>query len=130
MYKYTSYSAGGTYRIKKYGNEIEVISDAEDNTSFQYEYVTKWVVQAGDGSRKELFTDDTDTFILDDQLLILGIQAHWMQTKMMPQYHEHMGNYSRKMSEAIGRSNSGRTIGGSSRGMGRRDPYYPLWRKA
>jgi len=130
LYKYTSYSAGGTYRIRKYGNEIEVISDAEDNTSFSYEYISKWVVLDDEGARKELFTVDTDTFLLDDQLLVLGIQAHWQQAKLMPSYTEHFGNYSRKLAEAIGRSNAGKTIGGraSGSGMGRRSPYYPLYR--
>jgi hypothetical protein len=68
---------------------------------------------------------------MDDQLLILGIQAHWMQTKLMPQYMEHMGNYNRKMTEAIGRNVGGSKIGGVCSGrFGRGAPYYPLWRKS
>jgi len=129
MYKFTSYSAGGTYRIRKYGDEIEVISDAEDSTAFSYEYISKWVVQDAQGARKESFTADDDEFILDDQVLVLGIQAHWAQTKLMPQYQEWYANYNRKMQEAIGRSSSGKTIGGFQRGIGRRSPYYPTWQK-
>jgi len=106
-----------------------VISDAEDNTSFNYEYISKWVVEDAAGARKEFFTADDDSFILDDQLLVLGIQAHWQQAKLMPSYTEHFGNYNRKISEAIGRSSSGKTIGGVPRGLGRRSPYYPLYRK-
>jgi hypothetical protein len=78
------------------------------------------------GARKEFFTDDADTWLLDDQLLILGIQAHWQQAKQMPSYMEHMANYMTKMAEAIGRSNAGQTIGGAPAFM-RRDPYTKLW---
>jgi hypothetical protein len=48
----------------------------------------------------------------------------------MPQYTEHFGNYNRKMTEAIGRSTGGKTIGGFTRGggYGRGSPYYNLWR--
>jgi hypothetical protein len=130
MYKFTNWSDGGTLRVRMYGNEIEVHDDADGET-FNFEYISKWVVKAQDGTPKELFSEDTDTFDLDDQLLILGIQAHWQQAKLMPSYQEHFANYYRKMSEAIGRANGGRTIGGTGRGhMTSDSPYYPLWRPA
>ena len=75
---------------------------------------------------KAFFTADSDQWLLDDQLLILGIQAHWQQAKQMPSYMEHMANYMTKMAEAVGRSNAGQTIGGAPRLM-RRDPYTKLW---
>jgi len=78
------------------------------------------------GLQKEFFTEDSDTWLLDDQLLILGIQAHWKQAKQMAGYMENMANYMTKMAEAIGRSNAGQTIGGAPRFM-RRDPYTKLW---
>ena len=129
MYKFTTWSDGGTIRVRKYGNEIE-IHDPVGGESFQFEYVSKWPVLSEAGVRKEFFDNDTDTWVLDDQLLVLGIQAHWMQTKLMPQYMEHFGNYNRKMAEAIGRANAGSTIGGvnASRLYGFRSPYYPLYR--
>lgn len=126
MYKFSTWSDGGTLRVRKYGNEIE-IHDPVTGDGFDYEYVSKWVVETEEGARKEFFTEDADTWILDDMLLILGIQAHWQQAKRMPSYTEHFGNYNRKMSEAIGRANGGSTIGGR-RGIPYRGPYYPLYR--
>ena len=126
MYKFTSWSDGGTMRVRRYGNEIE-IHDPVTGEAFDYEYISKWPIQAADTTRKELFTLDTDTFLLDDQVLILGIQAHWQQAKLMPSYQEHFGNYTRKLAEAIGRANGGSTIGGLRR-PGSDSPYYPLWR--
>ena len=75
---------------------------------------------------KEFFTKDNDVWLLDDQLLVLGIQAHWKQAKQMPNYMENMANYMVKMAEAIGRSNAGQTIGGAP-SLIRRDPYTKLW---
>jgi hypothetical protein len=130
MYKFTNWSDGGTLRVRMYGNEIEV-HDIDAGQSFTFEYVSKWVVKAQDATPKELFSEDTDTFDLDDQLLILGIQAHWQQAKLMPSYQEHFANYYRKMAEAIGRASGGRTIGGTGqRYAGDESPYYPLWRKS
>jgi hypothetical protein len=126
MYKFSSWSDGGTMRIRRYGNEIEV-HDPASGESFDYEYISKWPIVSAEGERKELFTEDTDEFLLDDQVLILGIQAHWQQAKLMPSYAEHFGNYNRKMAEAIGRANGGTTIGGP-RHPNRFSPYYPLWR--
>jgi len=128
MYKFTDWSDGGTLRVRMYGNEIEV-HDANTGESFDFEYISKFPITAENSERKERFTADTDSWLLDDQTLILGIQAHWQQAKLMPSYMEHFANYNRKMAESIGRSNASRTIGGaSSTGIGRREPYYPLWR--
>ena len=128
MYKFTTWSDGGTIRMRRYGDKLEVY-DANTDTGFRFEYLSSWPVKAADGSRKEFFTNDTDEFLLDDQLLILGTQAHWMQTKLMPQYLEMFSNYNRKISEAIGRAFGGRTIGGSNPALvGNRSPYYPLYR--
>ena len=128
VYKFTNWSDGGRIRMRRYGNELE-IRDPVAGEGFQFEYISKWVVKAADGERKEFFTEDSDTWDLDDQLLILGIQAHWMQTKLMPQYTEHFANYRSKMGEAIGRSTGSSTIGGTNNGdIGNDSPYYPLYR--
>lgn len=128
-YKFTNWSDGGTLRVRMYGNEIE-IHDIEPGQSIEFEYVSKYPILSEAGEAKEFFTADDDTWVLDDQVLILGIQAHWMQTKLMPQYMEHFGNYNKKMSEYIGRSTGSRTIGGLGRYHGRGAPYYPLYRKS
>jgi hypothetical protein len=131
LYKFSAYSDGGTYRVKKYGDEIEV-RDAETGNSFDYEYVSKWVIEDSQGARKEFFTQDTDKFLLDDQTLILGIQAHWQQSKQMQGYQEHFANYRTKLTEAIARASGGTTIGGASGGgdwIASRSPYYPLYRR-
>lgn len=125
LFKFSAFSDGGTLRAKFYGNELE-IHDAVTGESFKIEYISNSPIKDISGAVKERFTADTDTFILDDQLLVLGIQAHWMQTKLMPQYKEHLNNYMIKMNEAIARSAGGRTIGGTPANPSR-SPYTKLW---
>mgnify|MGYP001076515870 CR=1 FL=1 len=127
-YKFSTFSDGGMKRCRLYGDELEV-EDVTENDEIDFEYITKWAVKAENNSVKELFDNDTDTWLLDDQLLILGIQAHWAETKLLPQAQAWRMNYNAKMSEAIGRDNGGRTIGGApSRSRYNRDaPYYPLY---
>lgn len=127
MYKFSNWSDGGMKRVRRYGNQLE-IHDVDPGQSFEFEYISKWCIQAADGSRKEFFTLDDDEFLLDSQLLTLAIQAHWMQTKLMPQYTEHFANYMSKMNEAIGRSTGAKTIGGIGSGGINDSPYYPLYR--
>jgi hypothetical protein len=129
MYKFSTFSDGGVMRCRLYGDEIEV-HDISPGEEFDLEYISKWAVGADDGSVKELFNNDNDTFLLDDQLLILGIQAHWAETKLLPQAQAWRMNFNAKLNEAIGRDSGGRTIGGSptrSR-YDRNSPYYPLYR--
>jgi hypothetical protein len=128
MYKFSTLSSAGTIRARFYGDYIE-LREPEAGEEFSFEYISKWPIAASNGTRKEFFTADDDVFVLDDQLLVLGVQAHWQQAKRMPNFVEYMQNYKQKMNEAIARSAGGQTIGGPTiYGTMRRPPYYPLWR--
>ena len=125
LYKFSSFSDGGTIRARFYGDTIE-IHDPSPGESINFEYTVNTPITDSLAAPKEQFTLDTDLFLMDDQLLVLGTQAHWQQTKLMPQYQEHMVNYRMKMNEAIGRDAGAQTIGGVSR-LTNRSPYTPLW---
>lgn len=129
LYKHTLFSDGGTIRVRKYGNEIE-IHDPEGGESFTLEYISGSVIKDNSGAVKERFDNDNDTFELDDQVLVLGTQAHWAQTKMFPQAQQWMGNYLTKMNEAIGRSAASRSVGGGGNDydwLRSRSPYTPTY---
>lgn len=126
MYKNSTFSDGSTIRLRLRGTDIEV-TDGHAGETFNFAYVSKWVIQSSDGSVKELFSADTDSFLLDDNLLVLGIKAHWAMTKQMPTMEMFMANYMKKMNNAIGRAKGGRIIGGSPKSVSG-SPYYPLYR--
>jgi hypothetical protein len=130
MYKFSTFSDGGTLRCRLYGGNIE-IHDPGTTSSFTLEYLTKYPILSSTMEAKEFFTADTDVFLLDDMLLTLGVKAYWQREKQMPSADKNWGNYQTKLNEAIGRSTGGRTIGGydgSRFGYNRRSPYYPLYR--
>jgi hypothetical protein len=129
MYKHSAYSDGGTYRVRIVGDQLEV-HDPEIGESFVFNYISNTPVTDSVDAPKPKFTTDTDLFILDDYILMLGVQAHWMQTKLMPQYQEHYQNYIAKTREAVGRDVGGRIIGGAEKPGSwlNRAPYYPLYR--
>jgi hypothetical protein len=141
MYKFSAYSDGGTLRARIVGKSPATtgdrvnleVHDPQPGESFQFEYITNGVVIPEDTEavHRDRFEKDTDSWLLDDQLLVLGIQAHWAQTKLLPQANDWKANYDSKMAEAISRDSSGRTIGGPSKDyfwLDRRSPYYPLYR--
>lgn len=149
LYKFSDYSSGGIGRIRQYGNTIQVQTPGSWQP-FEFEYISKYAIRSGGtggaqgdfddaeiqadfvsaGQPVEYFQNDNDTTVIDDRLLMLGIQANWAEVKMFPQAGLWKNNYMQKMNEAIGRDTGGRVIS-TGPGPGRRnDPYYPLWRPA
>ena len=127
-YKFSTDTAGPTVRIRQLGNQIEV----EGNSSEQeiaLEFLSGQAVLGPTGLEKSLFDDDTDTFLLSDRILELGIQAHWAETKMLPQAQRWMANYMQARTQAIAQEEGARTIGGRMNRGSRGAPHYPLWRK-
>jgi hypothetical protein len=134
MYKFSSFSDGGTLRARIMGDQIEV-HDVQPGETFVFEYVSTSTIIIGESGKLgqlygDRFTSDSNIWQLDDQLLILGIQAAWAETKMLPQAQQWKANYDSKFAEAIGRDVPAQTIGGARIGAygDRRSPYYPLYR--
>jgi hypothetical protein len=86
------------------------------------------VVQNDQGALKELFSEDNDTFLLDDRLLIWGTQAMWQEAKEMGTAQSKHAFFMEQLNLAIGTDTGSITVGGPGVGLGRRDPYYPLYR--
>jgi hypothetical protein len=61
-----------------------------------YEYLSKNWALAADGTRKSDFTLDTDTFLLDDELLELSIKWRWLNS-LAQSYSEEQGEYRRAL---------------------------------
>ena len=129
MYKFSSLSDAGTIRARLYGDEIE-LHEPSVSTGFDLEYITRYLVEDTGGTPKAKFNNDTDVFILEDDLLIKGVLARWARTKMMPQADAWKRDYDNEMTYQVGRDSSGQTIGGTGPRVDRRSPYYPLWRNS
>jgi hypothetical protein len=128
MYKFSAWSDGGTIRARIMYPNIEIYSP-QIGDEFQFAYESKYPVISVDGTPKQYFTQDDDSFALEDELLIKGTLAKWGQTKMMPQAGEWKMEYMQDMNSAIGRDAGGRTVGGANRESRYdcRSPYTPLY---
>jgi hypothetical protein len=130
MYKFSTFSDGGTLRARIYGDAIELHDTPADE--FEFEYISKYPILDASGASKQYFTLDDDEFLLDDESLIKGIQSKWAKAKMMPQADEWKMDFLMSMNKAKARDTGGRTIGGVSNERSwwdSRRPYYPLYRR-
>jgi hypothetical protein len=81
----------------------------------EYPYISNaWAADAG-GARKAAFTDDGDTFVLDERLLTLGLIWRYQAQKGY-EYSESLATYEMALSKAQARDRGGRIYrSGSSR---------------
>lgn len=67
-----------------------------------FEWVSKWWIQDGtSGTIKERFTLDTDTFLVERELLKLGLAWRWRKAKGMD-YAEEYEEYEARLAETLG----------------------------
>lgn len=78
-----------------------------DATAFQY--ISKFWCQASGGTKKAAFTVDTDTGILDENLLTLGLIWRWRRANGMD-YAEEFRTYEDRVHSAIAREVGGRKL--------------------
>jgi hypothetical protein len=129
QYKFGTLNSGPTHRVRFYGDEIE-FADITPGEEIIMEYWSNQIVRDDTGSTKDRFDSDSDTFILNDQMLILGIQAAWAETKMLPQAGKWEANYYRRMAHEVARTTQGETIGGSQNRFNIGNaPYTPTYVK-
>jgi hypothetical protein len=92
-----------------YGDEIHVRPAMATGDDAKYYYITKNIVQPATGSNKELFTLDTDTFLLDDRVLRYGVIWQWKANKGLP-YAEDMQTYEIALAEAVARDKGSKVM--------------------
>lgn len=102
-------STGNNYRI------WPPIGTVENNFSIEWQYVSKYAVQAtGGGAYKERFTVDTDVPTLEDNIFILGAKWRFFQIKQLdysPLQQEYLDYVNRRIAQ-----DGGATVLNLSRG--------------
>ncbi len=88
-----------SYRIR--GGHLITIPDMPAGHDMAFEYVSNHFVQAADLSTKGYFTADSDTFLLPDVLLLLGLRWRWKAEKGLP-YQEEQRIYETRLAEEAG----------------------------
>jgi hypothetical protein len=73
--------AGPRQRFRIQGNTIVINPPPPDGLLFASEYISNaWIIGA-DGTLKTRFSNDTDTTVFPDSLLITGLKAQWKASK-------------------------------------------------
>jgi hypothetical protein len=98
------------------GGQMQFIPPVSADTTAEYYYVSKAIaVDADTGLVKNEFTKDSDTFVLDERLLTLGLIWRWRSMKRLD-YTEDMKNYEIRLEQLSGEDKGSRVIR-----MGKRD---------
>lgn len=80
-----------------------------DQSTAQFAYYSRNVVKAQNGTLKEYFDADTDTFVLPERLLTLGIIWNWKSRKGVD-YSEEFSNFSEALAREVTRDQGPGTI--------------------
>lgn len=68
---------------------------------FAFEWISKWWIQDQAAAIKERFTSDTDTFLVERELLRLSLMWRWRKAKGFD-YTEEYEEYETRLSETLG----------------------------
>lgn len=122
----TSGGNGVRVRARLIGDTIRIY-EPDSGETLRFEYLTKYPVLATDGTTKKArFTADDDTFILDDELLIMDTIWRYKKLVGLEDWREDLAAsklYERRLK---GQESGAQTIT-PSEDWGS-TPYYELWR--
>lgn len=98
-----SVSTGPRYQFRLRGDRLLVNPTPAAGHAWKFEYATKYPILDVNGTTlKEFFTADTDTFLLPDSILLLGLRWRWMREKGLS-YAELFQSYELQVKDAISR---------------------------
>lgn len=92
-----------------YGNQFQFVPPPPNGATAVFPYVDKRYAADTDGSPKDAFTADTDTFRLSERLLTLGLVWRWRQNKRLDS-GEDEANFSKAFAEEAGRDKGSRIV--------------------
>lgn len=110
-----------------YGSQFHIRPAMATGDTATFYYITQYIVDPVSGSNKVAFTLDTDSFLLDEEVLGLGMIWRWKANKGLP-YAEAMTDYEIALADAVGRDKGSKIITiGTQRmpGGGDADIAYP-----
>ena len=93
------------FRIR--GNDFLILPDPPAGETIKYEYVSAWWVDTdADGiGEADAFAADTNTSLLPEELLTLGIVWRWLKRNRMA-YQDEFAEYNMQVNQALGRDGS------------------------
>lgn len=109
-------------------NQFQFLPAPSDQAQAKFLYITKNIVRDENGNLKDSFTADSDTFVLDERLITLGLIWRWREQQKMD-YGSDQANFDKLFSDLSGRDGGSMPIRTPSRMSGFRGRIaypYPL----
>jgi hypothetical protein len=106
------------------GGALNIYPAPTAGETIAFEYISKNWCQSSGGTGQATWAADSDTGILSEELMALGLTWRWLRAKGMD-YAEEMATYEREVEKAAGRDRGLRAyVVGRSR---EDDPPQPFW---
>lgn len=116
---------GPRYQFRIWNGHLMVNPVPEAGLEWVFEYGSKYWIVAEDGTTyKEYFTADTDTAVIPESLLLMGLRAWWKKEKGLD-YAEDMRMYETQFKDASNRD--GGKPGLCLDNRGREGPQPGIW---
>lgn len=102
---------GPRMRFRIFGNAVNFQPTPGTSTTdlICFEYMSNGWCQSAASVRQSAWAADTDTFVLDDQLMILGLKWRFKQAKGLP-YEDIKEDYRRLLDQLLARDAGSRTL--------------------
>lgn len=111
-------TTGPRYQFRIRGGNLLVNPVPTAGYSWYFEYVSNnWILGADGTTYKQYFTLDTDTFLLPESIVLMGLRWRWKKEKGFD-YAEDFETYEAQVKDSIGRDGGKRVLnmGGDYRG--------------
>lgn len=98
------------FRIRIRGGELLSTPTPPAGNTWAFEYVSwNWILDNDGSTYKQYFTEDTDTMLLPEPILLAGLRWRWKKEKGLD-YEEDFNTYELMVKDALGRSGLNKTL--------------------
>jgi hypothetical protein len=120
-----SIGSGPVYKMRIIGGSIHVYAPVSGDT-VSFEYHSDYPILSATGTSKERFTADTDTFVLDDDLLMMDLIWRYKKLLGLQDWQIDLAEATSYANTVKGQEAGAKTIlAGTTDTIG--EPYTPLW---
>lgn len=101
-------TTGINLRIRLMGDKIHM-SNPEDGQALRIEYISNYPVAGAGGTRKQRFTADDDSIVLNDDLFMLGVNWRFRRAKGM-EWQSYFADYQQMKRRELATDKNSRTL--------------------
>lgn len=117
-------NTGPRYQFRIRGGKLLVNPTPTAGHTWAFEYISKnWILGADTTTYKNYFTLDTDTILLPEELVLMGLRWRWMREKGLD-YAELFRTYEMQVKDALGRDGSKPNLYMDASGGGRKPGVF------